>query len=73
MVIIHLRAACGKEQGGTVCSGSAEMGTHRVAVIPRQGPIAARALRGGQAGRRDRKTRHGLLEINNLTAASLHC
>lgn len=54
MVVIHLRAACGKEQGGTVCSGSAEMGTHRVTVIPSQGPVAARALRGGQAGRRDK-------------------
>lgn len=55
MVIIHLRAACGKEQGGTVCNRSAEMGTHGVVVIASQGPIAARALGGGQAGRRDRK------------------
>lgn len=70
MVIIHLRAACSNEQGGTVCSSPTDLGTHHVAVIPSQRPIAARALRGGQAGRRDRKTRYRLLEVNYLAVVA---
>lgn len=59
VVGVCFRAASSREQGGTVCS-PAELGTRRVAVVPSQGPVAARALRGGQAGRREQKTRRGL-------------